>query len=114
MAELAVKRKTDNSWMITFKRNNVAIDITGYTIFFTVKKNTSQSDTDAIITKTILPGQLTDPTHGITRLTLTDTDTDIAKGSYVYDLIFIDGSGNRKGADNDTFIVKDYVRHGGI
>jgi hypothetical protein len=64
----------------------VAYDLTGKTIFFTVKKqdNEDTDDTNAVITKDITVH--TDPTHGITVLALTAIQTNIVEGDYKYDL----------------------------
>jgi len=74
----------------TFKDSDgVAINLTGYTVFFTVKKEcdidvVDTTDTKAIIKKTITSHS--DPTHGITQIPLTTTDTNQNPGIYYWDL----------------------------
>ena len=80
---------TDNSITITFKENEEPLNITGYSILFTVKKqcDINKADTEALITKTITDH--TDPTEGISTLELTNEDTDIPAGEYLWDLRLI-------------------------
>lgn len=63
-----------------------AYNLTGKTVFFTVKKLTDNGDddTNALITKDIT--NHTNPTGGITTLTLTTTQTNIAIGDYKWDI----------------------------
>lgn len=62
------------------------IDITGYTIYFTVKSlaNISSGDNTATIQKIVTSH--TDPTHGITHIALTSSDTNVTAGDYFYDI----------------------------
>lgn len=107
MTELSVIRKTTNTFTLTIKENGVAKNITGFTIFFTVKKNTSQTDTQAVISKTITSHS--NPTHGITLITLSPTDTNIQQGTYVYDIRYKDLSNNIYAIPQDNFTILDYV-----
>lgn len=61
-----------------------AIDITGATVFFTVKPDYSADDTDALIAKEITSH--TGPSLGQTTITLDDTDTALDGGVYIWDL----------------------------
>lgn len=66
--------------------NGDAIDITGFTYFFTVKNKKSDSDSNALILKTITSHE--DPTSGVTQITILNADTkDKKPGSYFYDYI---------------------------
>lgn len=60
------------------------IDITGYTVWLTVKESRSDADADAVVQKQETTH--TDPTNGITELTLTAADTEPLAGSYYYDV----------------------------
>jgi hypothetical protein len=106
-SNLSVNRKTTKNFILTFTTSGSVQNITGWTVFFTVKKKTSQLDTEASISKTITSH--TTPLSGITTITLTDTDTDIPSGDYVYDITYIDTSNNRKSTGVGTFRVMDYV-----
>jgi hypothetical protein len=61
-------------------------DLTGKTVFFTVKKKDDEEadDSKAIIQKTITVH--TSPTLGITTLSLAATDTNVPLDNYIWDL----------------------------
>jgi|DewCreStandDraft_4_1066084.scaffolds.fasta_scaffold03282_17 hypothetical protein len=89
---------------ITFKANRVPINLTGKTVFFTVKQlNDNSGDDDlALIKKTITVHS--DPTNGKTVLELSATDTDINISKYKADFkIFESGSLN---SNSDQFIIE--------
>jgi hypothetical protein len=106
---IQVKRATDVSFQVIFTRDGVAINITGYTLFFTVKalNELSEADTAAPIKKDIT--QHSDPTHGITTITLTDDDTDLEAGTYAYDIKLKNSQGVIQATENDQFVVTDRV-----
>ena len=83
---ISIIKGTDNSIKITFTENDVPVNITGYTILFTVKKqcDINKDDDFALIKKTITTHS--DPTHGESTLILSSTDTDIDEGNYYWDL----------------------------
>lgn len=82
--ELEIKRGDSKSYTLYFKdENNVAIDITGYTVFFTVKLELDDSDDDAVIQKTITVHS--SPTEGVTVIELSPTDTNLT-GNYIFDI----------------------------
>ena len=60
------------------------IDVTGATLFLTVKNKSTDADASAVLSKTITT--LTDPQNGQIKIELTDTDTDTLVGSYIYDI----------------------------
>lgn len=71
-----------------------AINITGYTFYFTVK---AAPDTDATDAAAVISHSWTShssPTTGVTHLTLTDTQTNVTPGTYWYDIQAKDGSAN--------------------
>ena len=75
------------SFKLTVKDEcGAVIDITGYTIYFTVKSlaNISSGDNTATIQKIVTSH--TDPTHGITHIALTSSDTNVTAGEYYYDI----------------------------
>ncbi len=80
-----------------------AVDITGTTIWFTVKKNKDDLDSDALIQKEVTSH--TNPTGGISSIALTDADTGITPGQYFYDIQTVNSGGlvNTYGVGN--FIV---------
>jgi hypothetical protein len=104
MTSLTVVRKTTNTYNITFKDSaGDAIDITNWTVLFTVKRSVDETDAQAVISKTVTSHS--DPTHGITTITLSSSDTDKIQGEYLYDIAYVDDSGNRKATEPDTFII---------
>lgn len=87
-SKIQVDRGTTVNITGTVKEGTTTLDITGATIFFTVKDKEYTSvttDTDALVSKTVtsLPGA----TEGIYTVTLDPVDTaTIPKGSYYYDI----------------------------
>jgi len=70
---------------LTFKDSNgAAQDITGWTVFFTLKINKQDTDDNAVIKKTIT--EHTNPEGGITTITLTASETVDLLGGYFYDI----------------------------
>lgn len=70
-------------------------DITGHTIFFTVRASTTLDDSDdstALIQKTV--SSHSNPTAGETQIALSNTDTRITPGTHYFDIQDKDGSGN--------------------
>ena len=67
------------TYNLTFTQSNVAIDITDWIIYFTVK-----SGNTLIITKTITSH--TDATSGLTQIDLLPADTEVTMGIYSYDI----------------------------
>jgi hypothetical protein len=67
-----------------FDEEDLFVDITGATIFFTVKNLPSDSDTNAVLKKDIT--SLTEPTSGEAEIELTPTDTSSLLGNYLYSI----------------------------
>lgn len=103
MAQLSVYRGDDFSKRLIFTNNGVAIDITDWTIFFTVKKNEGDADDDAVIKKDITVH--TDPTGGISSLVLTDAETTVTPGKYWYDIQVKTDTGAIRTVTKDKFEV---------
>jgi len=73
------------SWGFEFVANDMPLDITNWTIYFTVKANITDPDSAALIQKIITSH--TDPTHGKSALNLTHTETDtLPIGVALYDI----------------------------
>lgn len=110
MAKLTIYRGDTKSYQLNFTDSDGdAIDITGYTIFMTVKAKTdiASNDTSASISKTVTSH--TNAAGGITTVTLSSTDTDITKGDYKYDFQFKDTSNNITTIQTGIFEVMDDV-----
>jgi len=89
---LEIFRRDTPTFTITVLNDGVAVDITGYTLFFTAKNKKSDTDLQAIIKKDVTV--LSDPTHGIAEITLDKTDTDITGKDYFYDIQIVSGDGD--------------------
>ena len=87
MATLHIQKGNPSSVTITVTdANNVPLDLTGRTVFFTVKNRDDYSDDDALalITETITVHS--DPTNGITTCPLSAVQTDIEAKIYKADV----------------------------
>ena len=59
------------------------LDITGWTVFFTIKNNKSDPDKKAVLQKEFI--NFAAPQNGIAPIIVSKTETDGFKGSYYYD-----------------------------
>jgi hypothetical protein len=88
MNTLKLIRGDDATFQITFKdQDKVVIDLTGYTIFFTVKKESDLNvvdDTKALIAKTITV--IPSPTLGKVAVVISHEETNLPIGVYTWDL----------------------------
>lgn len=85
MENLTIIRGDDINITLAFTdTDGDPVDLTGSTLFFTVKEKLSDVDDDAVIEKDVTSH--TNPTGGVTVLALTSTDTDINAGSYYWDI----------------------------
>jgi hypothetical protein len=92
MNKLTIIRGDDVTIPVTFTDSDGdPINLTGCTVFFTVKNEKSDDDDDAVISKSVTSH--TTPASGITQVVLTHTDTDIDPGSYYWDLQIKDSAG---------------------
>ena len=99
MTDLSMYRGDNKTWTLTFKDGNgTAIDITGYTIFFTVKNQNAYVDstsdtTDGLVQKTIV--NHTSPSTGVSVLNIVPADTSsLSPTTYKYDMQLKDDSGS--------------------
>lgn len=92
MTEISVYRGDDKTWTLNFTdTNGDPIDLTGATVFFTIKVNKTDKDSDAIISKD--QSSHVDAVNGQTTISLTDSDTDVRVGNYHYDIQLVDSLG---------------------
>ena len=89
--DIDIYKKATKTYEATLKKDGIAPDLTGWTIYFVVKTNMSDTDTNAKIKKTITTHY--NPTAGITRVELSSTDTNITVGSYYYSVEYTDVDG---------------------
>jgi len=106
MADITVIRGDDNTINLTISDSNGAVNITGMTVFFTVKNVSDINKTTAncaLIKKDVTAH--TDPTHGITEVVLNSTDTDLSEGTYYWDLQLKTAGGAISSTTRGNFIV---------
>jgi hypothetical protein len=85
------------------------VDITGTVIYFTVKKSSSESDSEALIYMEIT--EHTDSINGKSRLDILSSDTDLQIGRYLYDLVIVFPQGDRKHLISPSpFIITSTVK----
>ena len=87
VSQICLNIKRGDSWSRTLyfqDGDGAPIDITGWTVFFTVKAKIDDPDTSAIIAKTIII--FDNPTAGEAGIALTSDNTDKPIGSYLWDL----------------------------
>jgi hypothetical protein len=70
--------------------NDVPVNITGWSVYFTLKRN--KNDVDIIISKTIT--DLTDPINGKITFTISAIETNALLGVYYYDCDLITTQGS--------------------
>jgi hypothetical protein len=81
---LDVVRGDDKYYIINITDGaGLPIDITGWTVFLTIKEDTAVPDEEAIISKTITDHM--DPTNGKSKIHLANTETNHV-GTYYYDI----------------------------
>jgi hypothetical protein len=82
-----------------------AKNITGATVWFTANATKDpSSDATAAIQKIVTTH--TNPTGGLTTIVLTGTDTNVAAGTYYYDIQVKDSSGNFISSKQGKFKIK--------
>ena len=86
------KRKTSHTFEVKFKKDGVATEINGWTVYFTMKKKITDSDANATLKKDITDHY--DVNSGITLVDLTRAELDVAPGSYLYEIEWVDDDGN--------------------
>jgi len=82
--DLSIVKGATKTYEMQFQQNGAPVDLTGWTVFFTVKTKMSDLDANAIISKTITTFE--NGTAGIALISLLTTDTDITPKSYYYDI----------------------------
>jgi len=106
--------------LTTYKENTLpieltftGIDLTGATVYFTVK---TAADNDATDSTTLIKKDITshtDAINGSTEIVLTPTDTDIAVGKYKYDIKLKKADGSQVTTQVGDFIVKEVMSNRG-
>jgi len=109
MTDLEIFRGDSKTYNFTFKDSaGVGIPITGYTVYFTVKENETDLDTNAKISKSVSDPH-SDPDNGKTSISIGPTDTDLDVKNYFYDFQLKDDSGNITTFLKGNFKVKQDI-----
>ena len=88
--DLAIQKGTTKNYEVRFSKNGATLNITGWTVFFTVKEKMNDTDSEAKISKTVTTH--TNGTSGIAVISLSATDTNIIPTSYYYDIVVQDNN----------------------
>ena len=105
MSKIEVIRGDDVTLTVTFQdENGTAINLTGSTLYFTVKGDlTATDDTGALISKDVVSH--TTPLSGISSVALSNTDTNITAGDYYYDFQLKNSSNKITSTSKGVFSV---------
>lgn len=110
-----INRQTTHNFDITFQNSDgTALDLTGYTVWFTVRDSIPTTDTsdndEAIISKTYDGEDCNDT--GIISVELTATETDVEPKNYLYDIQYKKPDGSIHNSSVNYFIVKADITRG--
>jgi len=89
MTNFKFYRGDDQVLALEFTENGAVKDITGWKIYFTLKKNIDDADADAKTFKKDITTH-TYPTQGKTEIPLLNTEMDALEGLYFYDIQYKD------------------------
>lgn len=92
--DLELVKKTTKTYELQFTENGLQIDITGWSVYFTLKEKMEDSDATAKINKTVTSHSA--PTQGKTLIELTSSDTDLDAGNYYYSIDYKDDDDNEQ------------------
>jgi hypothetical protein len=112
--QYGINGSDDRRITLTVTKAGVAVDLTGATLKLLVKRRRSDSDADAVITKTTSSGiALASPqsgaTKGVAYLTLDEGDTDDLSGRYLWELEGDDAVGKVTLASGGFYVTPDLV-----
>jgi hypothetical protein len=103
-SDIEIIRGDDISFATTFTdENGDAVNLTGSTVFFTVKEDYDKTDAEAVISKSVISH--TSPASGITSIVLTNSDTTITPGDYYWDIQIKDSNSKISSIKAGKFIV---------
>lgn len=113
MREINLQCVAEDTKTYTFKlrRNNAPVNISGWSLYFTVKTDFNDLDSAAKISKTVIFSSNADSVNGIGYLSLTSHDTTLPIAEYFYDAKFVD-TGMRETFLRGKFIIVPTIRLG--
>ncbi len=107
METIQLIRGDDANLTITFTdENNEVIDLTGYTVFFNVKRIKDldiNDDTTSVISKTIV--NIPNAQNGIVIINLSNSETDVMIGQYAWDLQLKNQTGEISSTQKGTLVI---------
>jgi hypothetical protein len=106
---LEVIRTDTKTYKVTITDDGAVVNITGHTLFFTVKAKITDADSAALISKTVVCPNNSDSIAGIGFITLSSTDTAILAGNYTYDLKYQKDTNLRKTVMSGIYQVNNTV-----
>lgn len=110
--DIELKRRTTKTIPLVAKnRAGEPYDLTDCTIVFVVKADASADDSDAVIRKVIPSNEIGEPTSGLYTLVLTEDDTDVEPGNYVYEFGLKNADGDVGKSRTGAFQVEQDVGH---
>lgn len=109
-----IRGDTDN-FTISFKNSNGdPINITGYTVWFTVRSSVPstsvENETDAVIS--VKNTSHTNPTNGETVIVISSDDTNIAPKTYFYDIQYKKPDGSIHSTGIFKYVILSDVTRG--
>lgn len=113
MNTITIKRNNDRTYNTTVKNKDTGapIDITDYTLVFSVKRNRDDADDAAIIH--FVNTTHTVPAEGTTYITIDASETeDVETGKYYYDILLIGSNQKRSSSLTGLFIVEQEITDG--
>lgn len=108
---IEIIRGDDINLNLTFKdQDGTAINITGFKVYFTVKRRLGDGDSAALLSADVTSH--TQPVLGKTIVLLAHSNTDdISEGTYYYDLQLKDTGGNISSTKRGVFnVVEDVTK----
>jgi len=107
--DLQFIRANSKTYTLEFTLNNVAQDVTGWTVFFTVKTNYTDVDADAKIKVDVVAPNNSNSQAGKILVPLTIVQTDITPGTYYYDFKLKKSTGNAETIITGNFIINPNI-----
>jgi len=87
---LQLVKKDTKTYEFRLVRNDIPVNISGWYVYFTVKRDWNDLDSSAIISKTVQFPNNSESISGIGYLSLSTSDTNVDIGDYYYDMKFVD------------------------
>lgn len=108
---IRIKRDNDRALNITVKKAGVVQNITGWIVYFAVKRRVNDTDENAIIFKEVTSH--TDPTNGETTISIDAADTaDKKVGIYYFDVKVVDSQGKKQSSGTGSFEIVQEIADG--